>query len=81
MTNFNSATAKTIKAGDMPVPDETWNRTSAPRNRLHVPTEVLAVRESRCQSGRLLTVRSVSGDERDLCASWFLDPEARRKQL
>jgi len=79
MTNLNNATAKTIKAGDMLVPDETWNRTSAPRNRLHVPTEVLAVRESRCQSGRLLTVRSVSGDERELSASWFLDPEAGGK--
>ena len=81
MTNFSSETAKTTKAGDMLVPDETWNRTSAPRDKLPVPTEVLAVREAICQSGRLLTVRSVSGDERELCASWFLEPEASRKQL
>jgi hypothetical protein len=79
MTNINSETAKKIKAGDMLVPDETWNRTSAPRNKLPVPAEVLAVREAICQSGRLLTVRSVSGDERELSASWFLDPEAGGK--
>ncbi len=81
MTNFSSETAKTIKAGDMLVPDETWNRTSAPRDKLPVPTEVLAVREAICQSGRLLAVRSVSGERRELSASWFLEPEASRKQL
>jgi hypothetical protein len=64
--------AKTIKVGDLLVPDPYWNETGS--RKLPSPTRVLGInRETRSQTGTLLNV-TFTGRNGDawIDAGWFL---------
>jgi len=61
-----------IKVGDTLVPDPLWNQTERGGNRLAVPSKILGVQSAICQSGILLNVRTVGGQDRWLDAGWFV---------
>lgn len=64
--------ALTVRGGDLLEPHWTWNATE-PHRKLSCPTEALEVRLERgCQTGVLIRVRFLNGDEADLDAGWFV---------
>lgn len=75
---FDSKTAKAIEVGDLLIPDSTWNRTERVR-KLLVPTKVLGVQVSPCQTGILLHVRFKDGSTANLSAGWFHVPGTEPK--
>lgn len=61
-------------AGAMVKPKRLWNQTERQDRRLDSPTEVLDVKLERgCQSGVMLKVKTVSGQEVWLDSHWFED--------
>ncbi len=67
---------KKVKAGDKLRPQPDWNRTERNGNQLPDPVEILRVMEATSQSGVLFTVRTLNGQERNLDAAWFMQPNA-----
>lgn len=68
-----------IKAGDSLSPIPLWNQTERPPNRLPSVTPVLEVVRATSQTGVLLRVKNLGGNDQWLDAGWFVEPAGQQQ--